>query len=758
MEPSNISAPCAHGEMTADGNDSMNGFDFCTAQVPPHIDMWNQHYWEYSFNWRPNECSGIKWRVRGASAVGLMGSNGKVQQIAGPDPGPDGWITVILDSGSPNGSTQSIYVIWGGSQPRIEAGSKGDCFGTIVNGVPTNCGGRSDGRDITIRPATSFTLGEISYQSNIKEAKCFESTDIPLSINLAGPIITPFTQTCTWSVVDNPNWQIVSTSGNLATVRALPNAAPATIRVKVTDGCYTTYKQKLINVSPSTITPPNAIFEPQGDNCKESSKTYSVASLTTPSPALAYEWSIVNDGGSTAFLNGAAGQKTVSKTTNKETMLVSFGNASSLTLRVRAQYPCGWSNYTTRVLSTQVTPVPSISLSSPNAACKNQTAVNYSVVSPTPAPLNYTWEIVNPGAERFASNNATSISGAGASVNINMNNTTNTKVQVRVRANYTCGGLSTWSEVFTTNINGSPVAITQGLPNTNCYNGSGSFSIEPVAGAASYTWTVSNNARIASNNSTTLPNTSSNFISVNYLNTSSNADAPVTISVVANYNNCPPNGTLTSSAPTTLIITPTSGYPSGITIEPKAEYCADPKVFTLKANFVGLMVSHSWIVKDNTNTSPSTTTIVVNGLTSTCTATFDYIPTVINAQIQASNYCVMNENKLFPTSPFPLTIGTPDPTTPHGAVNCYIGERKGQELTNIDLYPNPASREVTVRLPEKEEYAQVNIVDALGKIQKSVHATSNETQISLEGLPVGMYSVIIQTSQQKVAKSLAIQY
>jgi len=75
----------------------------------------------------------------------------------------------------------------------------------------------------------------------------------------------------------------------------------------------------------------------------------------------------------------------------------------------------------------------------------------------------------------------------------------------------------------------------------------------------------------------------------------------------------------------------------------------------------------------------------------------------------------------------------------------------------VEVFPNPTSGDVTVKLPTHEEYAQLNIVDYSGQIVYNSQLNNSANNVDLTHLPTGMYLVnVILDSGKLLNSKLAI--
>jgi hypothetical protein len=76
---------------------------------------------------------------------------------------------------------------------------------------------------------------------------------------------------------------------------------------------------------------------------------------------------------------------------------------------------------------------------------------------------------------------------------------------------------------------------------------------------------------------------------------------------------------------------------------------------------------------------------------------------------------------------------------------------------NIRIYPSPAKSRFTVTIPEKMLYANILVLNTLGKVVFSSVLNSLSTDFELKDLKAGIYYINIQNTQQSITKELIIQ-
>nr|WP_262898383.1 T9SS type A sorting domain-containing protein [Hymenobacter negativus] len=81
----------------------------------------------------------------------------------------------------------------------------------------------------------------------------------------------------------------------------------------------------------------------------------------------------------------------------------------------------------------------------------------------------------------------------------------------------------------------------------------------------------------------------------------------------------------------------------------------------------------------------------------------------------------------------------------------------------MSLYPNPAHNTVTVLMPAntRAENATLTLTDALGRIVQVRNISQAMTEVpivlDLNGLPSGMYTLLVRTGAAKVVRRLVVE-
>ena len=84
-----------------------------------------------------------------------------------------------------------------------------------------------------------------------------------------------------------------------------------------------------------------------------------------------------------------------------------------------------------------------------------------------------------------------------------------------------------------------------------------------------------------------------------------------------------------------------------------------------------------------------------------------------------------------------------------------IQSAPNERTDEVNIYPNPANDLVTISLPI--DNAQIDIVNVLGQIVKTVNTTSANETISLEGMERGMYFFSIKMQDKTITKKVIVE-
>ncbi|MBP9193162.1 MAG: S8 family serine peptidase [Saprospiraceae bacterium] len=429
----------------------------------------------------------------------------------------------------------------------------------------------------------------------------------------------------------------------------------------------------------------------QDDNCNqlidESCCNLIISALTTPSLCSDVATGAIN----TTVNNGAAPYsfQWSNGATTEDLNNLAPGN---FTITVTDNNGCTNANSFTVTHSNSAPVVPTL-ITGPSGACRNQTNVLFS----TPliqGATSYVW--TKPSG--------TTGSSTTNSISLNFSNSYNTG-NLCVKSANACGMSQSYcrSVVRYTNAPAQPGTIT-GLKQGVCPNSIHTYSIATVNNATGYTWTAPTNASIVSGQGTTQ-------VTVSY---GPNFGTTGTLSVRSF--NCIGNS---SNRNQTIQRTPTT--PS--TIASVNQVCPNAQGVTFSVTNVP-EYSYNWVVPPGCTiiSGQGTNSIVVNwGSGSGTIAVQSIVSCGSVSPYRSKNISVISCSSGLPViSPF--------------------------DLEHLDLFPNPASQQVTISIGVMEETScKIDILDIQGKLvlQKveSLIKGTNDILIDLNSLTPGMYWV-----------------
>jgi large repetitive protein len=316
----------------------------------------------------------------------------------------------------------------------------------------------------------------------------------------------------------------VTGSGNSVSV-TWTSTGSRTLTVTPSNACGTGTGRTL-NVTVNSGTPPAQPSPITGDTAScPGNKTYSV----TNDPSVTYSWTV--SGGGTITGSG-------------NSISVNWTSPGVHTLSCTPATTCGTGPSRNLEVNVRITPVQPNTINGNSAVCEG-TSQTYTV-DPVAGATSYMWILPSGWSGSSTTNtiNSTASSGTGT---------------ITVTASNVCGN----SPVRSLSVNGTalpaqPGAITGAT--SFCANGSANFSISPVSGAASYTWTLPSGWVGASTGTSLNPTVGT---------------AGGTVSVISN-NSCG------SSAPRTLIVTVNSVPTQPGTISGTTNVCVgDNQVYSV---------------------------------------------------------------------------------------------------------------------------------------------------------------------------------
>jgi hypothetical protein len=255
--------------------------------------------------------------------------------------------------------------------------------------------------------------------------------------------------TYTWSLPSG--WTGSSTSN---TINVTVGTSTGTISVTATNACGSSTPRTLaVTVTPIPSQP--GTISGSTTVCQGSSQTYSV---TPVSGATSYTWTLPSGWSGTSSSNS----------------IPATVGANSGNITVTANNACGSS--TAQTLAVTVTPVPSQpgTISGNTTVCQGSSQT-YSV-TPVSGATSYTWTLPSGWSGTSSSNSIPATVGANSG-------------NITVTANNACGS----STAQTLAVTVTPVPSQPGVISGNttvCQGSSQTYSVTPVSGATSYTWTL----------------------------------------------------------------------------------------------------------------------------------------------------------------------------------------------------------------------------------------------------------------------------
>ncbi|TRX03182.1 T9SS type A sorting domain-containing protein [Flavobacterium gawalongense] len=399
----------------------------------------------------------------------------------------------------------------------------------------------------------------------------------------------PWTITINFTSTSNGHGFALTYAGGGSKVTA-PSADSYTFTTQTKQGSTGAFSdvtgQPIVTVSIASPATPGAINQP--NICVGTGRIFSISAV---SGATSYTWSVTGTGWSV----------TSGGTTTSATITIGSGVGS---VSVTASNGCGTSSAsTTGNITPTTTPAIPGAITQPTNKCAGSSGNVFSI-SPVSGATSYTWSVTGTGWSVTAGATTTSATitiGSGVGT-------------VSVTATNACGtsSPSTTGNITPTTTPAIPGAITQ--PTNKCAGSSGNvFSISPVSGATSYTWSVTGTGWSVTSGGTTTSATITIGSGVG------------TVSVTAT------NACGTSGASTTGNITPTTAAATpGAIIRPTNE-CSGSTGNIYSISAVSGATSYSWSV---TGTGWSVTT---GGTTTSATITIG--SGVGTVSVTATNAC-----------------------------------------------------------------------------------------------------------------------
>ncbi|PRY14771.1 putative repeat protein (TIGR01451 family)/gliding motility-associated-like protein [Pontibacter ummariensis] len=302
-----------------------------------------------------------------------------------------------------------------------------------------------------------------------------------LNLSLTGQAsLCPGTQNLTYTVTQvagatysytlPEGWELVSQNGNTVVVNAGADAVSGSIKATVTDACGKTADATL-NVQ--VVTPPTLpVITGASEVCVNS--TGNVYSVSGFGPGVTYAWT-------------ASGDLEITSATNSATVEVSAGTQGG-TLTLVVSNSCFSSEAATKVITTLTAPEAPAAVNGSTTVCAG-TTVEYSV-EPVDGADSYTWTLpagwVITAGEGTATVSVTAGSTAG---------------NISVTANNSCGSSS--PATLAVQINDKLAAPAISGETGDCVGSALTYTIDEVAGATGYDWSVPATWTIVSGQNTT---------------------------------------------------------------------------------------------------------------------------------------------------------------------------------------------------------------------------------------------------------------
>jgi hypothetical protein len=349
---------------------------------------------------------------------------------------------------------------------------------------------------------------------------------------------------------------------------------------------------------------------------------------------------------------------------------------------------------------SQAAPADPGLISGPVYGLCNVSGINYSI-APVARVIYYYWIVPN---------GVTITAGQGTTqITVNFGSPSSCSDDIYVFAVNACG--VTYSSLDISGTTAAPGAIS-GSENGVCTTSGVNYSITPVFGAVSYTWTVPYGAIIVGANSTTFTTTSTS-INVNY---GSSFSGSGNICVKTN-NAC---GSSTTSCKQ---VNAKPDIPSAIT--GSSSVCAHATVVYQVSPLVAGVTSYSWTV-------PNGASITAGQGTSQATVHFGTSSGSVS--VKAVNGCGYSNYKSKAVS-----------------ISC---REAGEPLTTISsftAYPNPAHNMLTIKIDSelKGDY-QIALTDITGRLVLSENKNAEDgiktVDIDLSKLPSAVYMLEVKSS------------
>jgi hypothetical protein len=666
-------------------------------------------------------------------------------------------VTANNTCGSSTAQTLAVAVNTVAAQPGAITGATTMCSGTAqvysiaaVSGATsytwTMPGGWTGTSTTTLINATAGTSGNITVTA---DNTCGSSTPQTMAVVVntipSGPAsISGSTTICsgstnTYSITSvsgaaSYNWTLPGGWTGTSTTNSINATADAnggTISVTAGNTCGTSPAQTL-NVTINPVPSQPAIISGNTSACSGSANTYSVTSV---SGATSYTWTL-------------PGGWTGSSATNSITVLA---GTSGGTLSVTADNVCGSSSPQTLAVNTITAPSQPAAISGATAICEGTSQV-YSIAT-VPGATGYTWTLPSDWTGTSATENITTTVGT-------MSGT------ISVTADNACGSSSPQSvSTVVSPLPGMPSAISGS--SLICESTSQTYSITPVSGATSYTWTLPGTWTGTSSTETITANT--DFNGGNVLVFASNGCGNGPTQLLGITVQTAPQQPVLSSADTVLCDGSSANYQVLFDVN------ANSYSWTLPVNWTGSSTSATMmamaitnggtlsVVENNTcgTSIPLNITVVVNPLPAVSLSSLgivcdnDAAFTLTGGSPSGGSYTgtgVSGGNTFTPATSgagvFMITYTYSDANscsnndTASIQVDLCTGVAATEETTDVKIYPNPFIEYTIVSIGKAIELngTEIRVFDILGKeVMKISNIHSYEIRIDRDDLRDGMY-------------------
>ena len=449
-------------------------------------------------------------------------------------------VTANNSCGSSAPKTMAITVNNIPAQPGAISGSNAVCQGTIQNyfvspvvgatsytwTLPSGWSGNSVSNTISV--VIGASSGNVTVSAdNVCGSSSVQTLAVTVTLLPSTPgSITGSTSPCqsstqTYSIASvagatSYTWTLPSGwSGNSTTtsITTTVGTNSGNITVRASNGCGSSAPQTLaVTVTPLPVQP--GVIAGNSPVCAGSSQTYTIAAVTG---ATSYTWTLPS---------GWTGSSTTTS------INVTVGSAGG-TISVSSNNGCGSSSARTLAVAVNNIPAQPGTIFGNTTVCQNSIQVYH--INAVAGATSYTWTLPSGW------------SGTSTSASITTNPSA-TSGNITVTANNGCGSSSAQTLAITVNLLPAQPGPISG--NTSvCHSTSQTYSISPVAGASTYTWTIPSGWSGSSNtNSITLvAGTLSGNITVK-ANNGCGAGPIQTLAVTANSTPATP-GAITGNSP-----------------------------------------------------------------------------------------------------------------------------------------------------------------------------------------------------------------